>query len=272
MRRFDHSLTAMFLTLWSNRELINASTKREIMSRYNGSVVGILWAFVTPLSILLVYTFVFSVIFQARWGSEGSSKVDFSLLLFAGLVVFNLFSECVNRAPTLVLSNVNFVKKVIFPLEILPLVGLFNALFHALISFLIWFIVHGFFVGIPSISALFLPVIIIPFCFFLMGVSWFMAALGVYLRDISQITGIVTTALLFLSPIFYPASAFPEDIRWLLYINPITIIAEETRNVLFFGLLPNILSISVYWLASVLVAWLGFVFFQKTRRGFADVL
>lgn len=262
----------MFASLWRNRELIKASAKREVLGRYRGSFLGLLWSFFNPLFMLAVYTFVFSVIFQARWGGGSGSKTEFALVLFAGLLVFNLFAECINRAPGLILSNTNYVKKVVFPLEILPLVGLLAALFHTLISLGVWVIAYTLFFGIPHLTVFYLPLVLVPFCLFLMGLSWALASLGVFLRDVSQFIGLLTTALMFLSPVFYPVTAFPEDYRYILYLNPLTTVVEQTRDVLFWGKMPDFLMLAIYWVVTLGIAWLGFAWFQKTRKGFSDVL
>ena len=179
MPNFSTSPVEMFASLCRHRSLIYASTKREVLGRYRGSVLGLLWSFLNPLFMLTVYTLVFSVIFQARWGAGGSSsKTEFSLLLFAGLIVFNLFSECVNRAPNIILGNTNFVKKVVFPLEILPFVSLLSALFHALISVAVWLVAFMFLFGVPYSTVILLPLILLPFCFFLMGISLALASLN----------------------------------------------------------------------------------------------
>lgn len=272
MRDFPATPAEMLTSAWRHRELIKASTKREVLSRYRGSFLGLLWSFFTPLFMLAVFTFVFSVIFQARWGGGSGSKTEFALLLFAGLLVFNLFAECINRSPGLILANVNYVKKVVFPLEILPVVGLLTGLFHTLISFSVWMLFYIIFFGMPHLTVLYLPLVLMPFCFLLLGLSWALASLGVFLRDVSQVIGVMTTALMFLSPIFYPVTAFPQDYRFVLYLNPITTVVEQARNVLFWGQAPDFLMLGVYWLATLGMAWLGFAWFQKTRKGFADVL
>lgn len=272
MRVFLATPVEMFASLWRNRELIKASAKREVLGRYRGSFLGLLWSFFNPLFMLAVFTFVFSVIFQARWGGGSGSKTEFALVLFAGLLVFNLFAECINRAPGLILSNTNYVKKVVFPLEILPFVGLLSALFHTLISLGVWLIAYALFFGIPHLTVLYLPLVLLPFCLFIMGLSWALASLGVFLRDVSQFIGLLTTALMFLSPIFYPATALPEDYRHILYLNPLTTVVEQTRDVLFWGKTPDFLMLAIYWVVTLGIAWLGFAWFQKTRKGFADVL
>ena len=272
MRSFSASPVEMFASLWRNRELIKASAKREVLGRYRGSFLGLLWSFFNPLFMLAVYTFVFSVVFQARWGGGSGSKTEFALVLFAGLLVFNLFAECINRAPGLILSNTNYVKKVVFPLEILPFVALLSALFHTLISLGVWLIAYTLFFGIPHLTVFYLPLVLLPFCLFLMGLSWALASLGVFLRDVSQFIGLLTTALMFLSPIFYPATALPEDYRRILYLNPLTTVVEQTRDVLFWGKTPDLFMLGIYCVVTLGIAWLGFAWFQKTRKGFADVL
>lgn len=272
MQNFTATPREIASSLCRNRGLVKASIKREVLGRYRGSAMGILWSFFNPLFMLTVYTFVFSVIFKARWSSGSESKTEFALVLFAGMIVFNLFSECINRAPSLIVGNQNYVKKVVFPLEILPWVGLGAALFHAVISLGVWLIAYIFFFGFPPISVFYFPLILVPFCFLIMGLSWALASLGVYLRDVGQFIGVFTTVLMFLSPIFYPASAFPEAYRPFLYMNPLTPVIEQVRNVLFWGRAPDLVLLGFYYVVTAVIAWIGFAWFQKTRKGFADVL
>ena len=272
MQNFSTSPKAMVGSLWNNRSLIKALVTREVVGRYRGSMMGVLWSFFNPVFMLIVYTFVFSVVFKARWSGGSDSKTEFALVLFAGLIIFNLFAECVNRAPTLILANVNYVKKVIFPLDILPLVTVGSALFHFLISLAVWLIAYIVFYGMPHLRVLLLPLVVVPFILLLLGLTWILASVGVFLRDTAQLIGMVTTVVLFLSPIFYPISALPENYRILLLLNPLGPVIEQTRDTLFWGRLPNFYLLTYYWLASILAAWLGFVWFQKSRKGFADVL
>jgi len=272
MRDFAATPVEMVATLWRNRSLIHASAKREVLGRYRGSILGLMWSFFNPLFMLAVYTFVFSEVFKARWSTGSESKSEFALVLFAGLIVFNLFAECINRAPGLILSNPNYVKKVVFPLEILPFVGLLAAAYHMLISLSVWIVAYVILSGLPHATVLLLPLIVLPFALFIMGLSWALASLGVFLRDVSQLIGVVVTTLMFLSPIFYPASALPETYRHILYFNPLTPVIEMTREVLYWGKQPDLALLGIYWLATVLIAWLGFAWFQKTRKGFPDVM
>ncbi|NKN32748.1 ABC transporter permease [Marichromatium bheemlicum] len=272
MRQFPTRATEMVATLWRHRELVTTATKREILGRYRGSMLGLLWSFFNPLLMLGVYTFVFSEIFKARWGSGTGSKSEFALILFAGLIIFNLFTECINRAPSLITANVNYVKKVVFPLEILPAVTLISALFHGTISLAVWLLAYWALFGTPHLTALYFPLILFPLMMLTMGLSWLLAATGVFLRDITHVVTIITSVLMFLSPIFYPLTALPEAYRPILYANPLTIVIEQTRAVLFFGETPDPLILCGYWLMSFFIAWAGFAWFQKTRKGFADVL
>jgi lipopolysaccharide transport system permease protein len=272
MRNFSISPAEMIGSLWRNRSLIGALVQREVVGRYRGSLMGIFWSFFNPVLMLAVYTFVFSVVFKARWGVNSDSQTEFALLLFAGLIVFNLFSECILKAPTVILANVNYVKKVIFPLEILPWVILGSALFHALISVGVWLIAYTLIFGLPHPTILLLPLVLLPLPLLTMGLAWALASLGVYLRDVSQFIGIFTTVTMFLSPIFYPSSALPEDYRHLLLLNPLTIVIEQVRDVLFWGKVPDLPGLAAYLVGAAFIAWLGFAWFQKTRKGFADVL
>jgi len=272
MKHFSFSPIQMIHSLVQNFSLILTLVKREVVGRYRGSILGILWSFFQPLFMLAIYSFVFSVVFKIRWGTESNSKIEFALVLFAGLVVFNFFAECINRSPVLILSNVNYVKKVVFPLEILPIVSLGSAFFHALVSLCVWLIFYLIFFGLPHSTVLLLPIVLLPLLFITIGLSWFFASLGVYLRDTSQVINILTTMLMFLSPIFYPLSAVPEKYRSYLLLNPLTPVIEQTRDVLMWGKTPNWLIFVIYFCTALFIAWLGFAWFQKTRKGFADVI
>lgn len=272
MQQFLASPRELVSSLWRNRSLLSVLVRREVIGRYRGSFMGLVWSFLNPVFMLLIYTFVFSVVLKARWSLENDSKTEFAMVLFSGLLVFNMFAECINRAPSLVLSNANYVKKVVFPLEILPWVSMGSAIFHTSISVSVWLLAYLILFGLPSPTVLMLPVVLIPLVFLTMGLSWLLSSLGVYLRDVAQFIGIVTTVLLFLSPIFYPASALPLEYRALIYLNPLTPVVELTRDVLYWGKAPDWSMWGAYLAASMIVAWAGFAWFQRTRKGFADVL
>lgn len=272
MQNFSASPRELVASFWRNRALIYALSKREVVGRYRGSYFGILWAFINPFFMLLIYTFVFSMIFKARWNPESDSKTEFALILFTGLLIYNLFAECVNKAPNLILNNVNYVKKVVFPLEILPWVSLYSASFHTGISLLAWVIIYSIFIGIPHATIFYFPLVLLPFCLMIMGISWILAGLGVYFRDIGQMIGNIVTALMFLSPIFYRISSLPEEFQSVMLINPLTIPVEEARNFLFWGVWINFECLIIYLVISLLVCFFGFAWFQKVRKGFADVI
>ncbi|MCY1390092.1 Teichoic acid translocation permease protein TagG [compost metagenome] len=266
-------LKSLLGSLWGHWQLILQMTQREVIGRYKGSVMGLFWSFLNPLFMLAVYTFVFSVVFKARWGgSEDDGHGQFAVILFAGMIVHGLFAEVLNRAPTLILGNVNYVKKVVFPLEILPIISLGAALFHCLISVFVLLGAKLILSGELSWSVLLLPFVLFPLAVFTLGLAWFLASLGVFLRDVGQTIGILTTVMLFLSPVFFPVTALPEDLRPLMMANPLTFIIEQCRDVLIWGRIPDWSGLAVYTLAAMAVAWLGYAWFQKTRRGFADVL
>ncbi|ANB61135.1 ABC transporter permease [Anoxybacteroides amylolyticum] len=260
-------------SLFLHRSLIMQFIKREVRSRYQGSYLGIVWSFITPLMMLMIYTFVFSVVFKARWGtSSGNSKVEFALLLFSGLIVFNIFSEVVSRAPMLITSNVNYVKKVVFPLEILPIVILGSSLFHLGINIVILIMAILIFTGKIYWTVILLPLVLLPICLFTLGLGWFLSSLGVYIRDIGQVMSVVISALMFLSPIFYPISAIPKELQFLYYINPISYVVEDVRRITVWGLLPHWNWLIIGTVFGVITALLGLIWFKKTRGGFADVL
>ena len=267
------SLVALGKSLWRNRQLIVQMTKREVVGRYKGSVMGLAWSFFNPVFMLVVYTFVFSGIFKSRWGVGGEeSKTQFAVVLFVGMIVHGLFADVLIRAPGLILSNVNYVKKVVFPLEILPVIAMGATLFHSLISLGVLLTTFALFNGYLHWTAIFTPLVLLPLVILTLGLAWMLASLGVFLRDVGQTIGIITTVMLFLSPVFYPMTALPEEFRPWLMANPLTFIIEQAREVLIWGHLPNWTGLGGYTLVAAAIAWAGYAWFQKTRKGFADVL
>lgn len=252
--------------------LVVQMAKRDVIGRYRGSFAGLFWSFFNPLLMLVIYTFVFGVIFKSRWNAQVTGHFQYAIVLFAGLNINTLFSECANRATTLIIENTNFVKKVVFPLETLIWSILGSALFHLLISTVVLLLISVLVNRhIPWTVALF-PIVVACFLPFVAGASWLLASLGVYLRDLKQLVGIVTTALLFLAPIFYPKEMIPEQYRGLMDLNPLTIVVEASQDVLIWGNQPDWASLALYALVSCLFAWAAFAWFERTRKGFADVL
>lgn len=264
---------SMLKNIWSYKYLIIQMTKREVIGRYKGSAMGLAWSFLNPLLMLIVYTFVFSVVFKARWSVGGDeSRTQFAVILFVGMIVHGFFAEIVNRAPQIILGNTNYVKKVVFPLEILPVINLCAALFHSLISLLVLILAFVIFNGFLHWTIIFLPLVFLPLIVFCLGLGWIFSSLGVFIRDVGQTTMIITTIMMFLSPVFFPVTALPEKFQGWIMLNPLTFIIEQARDVLIWGDLPDWKGLIIYTLSSILITWMGYVFFQKTRKGFADVL
>ncbi len=254
-------------------QLIIQMTKRDVVGRYKGSIMGLLWSFLNPLFMLIVYTFVFSVVFKARWAGNGEeTRSEFAVVLFTGMIVHSLFAEIINKAPIIILNNASYVKRVVFPLEILPVITAGGALFHTFISLIVLIGAIFFAGGTLHLTTLLIPVVIFPLLVFTLGLAWFFSSLGVYLRDVGQTVGILTTIMLFLSPVFFPVSALPAYMQPYMIFNPLTFIIEQSRAVLILGKLPDWQGLGIYMVIALIVAWLGFAWFQKTRRGFADVL
>ncbi len=248
-------------------------TRREVLGRYKGSLLGLAWSFVYPMLMLVVYTLVFSIVFKSRWGTQaGQSKVEFALTLFCGLIAFNLFAENLTRAPGLILANPNYVTKVVFPLEILPVAILGASLINGCISIVILLMGELLLLGHLSETLFYFPLVLIPLILLSVGVSWFLASLGVFVRDLQQVTAIIVQALMFLSPVFYPITALPPSVRQWALMNPLSPILENFRRTLILGQPPE-----WHWLVieagiALVFAWAGYVWFAKTKKAFADVL
>lgn len=264
-----------FRMAWRNRLLILRLAKREIESRYRGSLFGVAWSVFVPVLLLIIYTFVFSIVFQARWDVPVSGRGEFAMLLFSGLIILNFFSECLIRSPGLMLENVSYIKKVIFPLETMPWVTVCVALFNAFISFLVLAVFYAFVRGVPPATALLLPLLLIPLIILTFGFTCFLSSFGVFVRDLRQFMGVFATIIMFMSPVFYPISAVPARLQNFLYLNPLTILLETSKDLLFWNKLPNqeqLIILLCYFVASWLFGWAGYVWFMKTKKGFADVV
>lgn len=260
-------------TLWKHRELLWRLTEREILGRYRGSVLGIAWSFITPMAMLAVYTFVFSQVFRSRWGGiEQSGPLGFAINLFAGLIVFNLFGECVSRAPGLIVANPNYVKKVVFPLEILSCVAVGTAIFHAITSLVILLLFELLAFHRLPLTLLWLPLAWLPLIFGSLACTWILSAAGVFLRDIGQLIGVALNMLMFLSPIFFPVSALPAKWQQVLSLNPLAQVIEQTRRTAVEGLPPDWGYLLIGILITVTACEMSLRAFQKSKGAFADVL
>ena len=268
-------VTALPRTVWQNRSLLRQMAVRNVQVRYRGSVLGLVWSFVQPLLMLCVYTFVFSIVFKARWGVDAASqggKGAFAVIMFCGMAIYNLFSESTNLSCICVTGNTNLVKKVIFPLEILPLAQVLATFLIGQAWFLLLFAGAWGLLGFVGWTMLLLPVVLLPLTIFTLGISYFVAALGVFVRDTQYVMGVILQILFFATPIFYPISAVPEKFRWILLYNPLTVFIEQARNVFLYGKFPDWKYLGIAALISCVVLQMGYFFFVRTKRGFADVL
>lgn len=263
---------APYQALMRHFALVVQMARRDVVGRYRGSFIGLLWSFFNPLLMLGIYTFMFGVIFKSHWNAQSTGHFDFAVILFAGLNINSLFAECANRAPSLIIENTNFVKKVVFPLETLSWSVLGSALFHLLISTLVLIVFSLLVRGTVPWTAVLFPLVIVAFLPFVVGALWLLASLGVFLRDLKQAIGVITTALMFLAPIFYPPELVSPAYRGLLYLNPLTEIVVASRDVLVWGRQPDWGMLGLYAVVAGLFAWLAFAWFERSRRGFADVL
>ena len=275
---FKKILTLLDFTLLprcisNNKTLVFQLVKRNIAIRYRGSALGLIWSFVQHLMMLSIYTFVFSVIFKAKWGVDiGDSKGAFAIIMFCGLALYNIFSESVNTSCQIIISNPNFVKKVIFPLEILPLTQVLSSIILGMVWFILLFLGALLVFGKIYFTVFLFPIIIIPLAFFSLGISYFVASWAVYVRDTQYVIGVLLQIVFFVTPIFYPIQAVPERYRFVLEMNPLTVIIEEARKIFLYGQLPDWTYIGIATLISYIVLHFGFIWFYKTKKGFADVL
>jgi lipopolysaccharide transport system permease protein len=255
------------------RNLIGQLVKREIQSRYRGSILGILWSFVNPLMLLCVYTLVFGVIFQSRWSQHPSQRLSgFAVVLFCGLVAFNIYSECLVRAPGVVLNSPNFVKKVVFPLEALPVVLIGTAMFHGLISLSVLIAGHLLLGGRLHWTLLLTPIAALPLLLLTMGLSWLLASLGVFVRDIGQAVSVLVQMSMFVTPIFYPLELLPPAYRRWMVLNPLAAAIDDLRRVVLWGTPPDWPRFLLWLGGSGLVCFCGFAWFRMTKHAFADVV
>lgn len=246
---------------------------RNINQRYRGSVLGMAWSFAQPLMMLAVYTFVFSTILKSRWEIPDIADKPFSfpIILFCGLAVYQMFADGINASGTVIMANAQLVKKVIFPLPLLPLVSVATGFVFGLAWFIPLFIAACWFLDSLSWTMLLLPIPIVSLFFITAGASFAIAAFGVYLRDIPQVVTVITQILFFMTPIIYPVSMVPEKLRWLLDINPLTGILDITRQIFLYRQEPDYIACLVLFTISWAVFQLGFACFSKLQKGFADV-
>ena len=266
--------TVLFRRLSSHRFLLRQLVRKTVATTYQGSMMGVAWIVIRPLLTLAIYGFCFGVVFQGRFFRQagGGGSLEFAMVLFVGLTIFSLLSEMLAVAPSLVAGNANFVKRVVFPLDLLVPAQLGSALVQMTMSAAVFLAVRAFLDPPLGWAALSVPILIGPYVMLTLGLAWFLASLGVFVRDLQQVMPLVITGLMFLSPLFYPVSAVPPFLRSTIYLNPLTFVLESARNALFRNEWPDPIGLLVYFVVGVFVMWLGWAWFEKTKKGFADVL
>jgi lipopolysaccharide transport system permease protein len=259
--------------LWRSRELLVELSKRDVLGRYKGAHLGLVWSVLLPLLMLAVYTFVFGVVFQTRWGvTENESRLEFALTMFCGMIAYQIFAESIVRAPMLITGNKSYVRKVVFPLEVLPVSAVACAMFHFLVKLAVLLLAVGLCLQTISIHWICLPLVVLPAVFMAMGFSWFLASVGVYLRDVGQAVTVLVQVLYFLTPVFYPVRRVPAALRPIVMANPLAEVAIDIRRVVVWQRWPDWPMWALMVVVTAVMAQLGYAWFMKTKRGFADVL
>lgn len=261
------------LLLKQHLSLLRLLTRQEVRQRFQGSVLGVGWVFLLPLLMLGVYVFVFGDVLRAKWpGVPNASRGEFAVRLFAGLLVFQLFADSINRACQVISGNANYVKKVVFPLVLLPfsavLAAVVNAAIAMLLLLLALLVVAGGWHGALAAS----PLVLLPVLMWAMGLSLLFASLGAYFKDLTQLVGVVLSAFMFLSPIFYPQSLVPAAFQSLLTLNPLALPIEQFRQAAVDGVWPNLLDTLRHTVVAALALGVGWYWFERTSKGFADVV
>ena len=266
--------SGLFATLRQHAFLVSQLTRREVTGRYRGSYLGIVWSFINPLLLLCIYTVVFHYIFNARpvdHPEEGWA--DFAIMLFSALVVFNVFAECLGRAPTLIQLNANYVTKVVFPLELLPLTTILGSLVHLCIGFLALLLTTLVTRGGHLHAAVVLwPLLLLPTTLWALGITWIVSALGAFLRDLNEVMVAFTQVLMYSSAVFYPLSRVPPPLRAVLRFNPLVYLCEQSRNLVAWGEGMDWLGYATVTLSGFAVAFVGYKLFVNVKPAFADVV
>ena len=262
----------MIKTLYKNGYLLKTLVIKDIKQRYQGSALGMLWSFLVPVMMLVIYTFIFSEVFQAKWDIDTGDKYQFALVLFCGLTVFNLVGEVMNRSTTLIVSNTNYVKKVIFPLEMLPVVATCSAHFNFVVSFIILILAKLILYHNVSATLYMIFLAMIPLVIMAVGLGLFISAISVYLKDVGNVISVLVTVLMYLSPVFFPLTAVPENFRVVCEMNPMTYVIENFRKVVLYGECLDWKFYGISCVVALVIYFIGKTVFMRAKEGFADVL
>jgi lipopolysaccharide transport system permease protein len=269
----QRSLGGIATSLLRNRYLILQMVRREVSARYRGSVIGVLWSLLLPLIMLAVYTFIFGVTLKVRWSQDTNENWgEFAIILFTGLILHQILADCITRAPLLMIANASYVKRVIFPLEILAWTTLGAALFQGLTGFVALCVYRLAMTGALPWTIVLVPVIVAPFALICLGLIWMLSAIGTFVRDVAQVITFVPLVLLFLGPVLFPLSALPPTARTMVILNPLTVVVMQTRNAVLLGQMPDWSALAVYSIAALVLAWAGLYVFLRSKSAFADVL
>jgi lipopolysaccharide transport system permease protein len=269
----QRSLGGIATSLLRNRYLILQMVRREVSARYRGSVIGVLWSLLLPLIMLAVYTFIFGVTLKVRWSQDTNENWgEFAIILFTGLILHQILADCITRAPLLMIANASYVKRVIFPLEILAWTTLGAALFQGLTGFVALCVFRLAMTGALPWTIVLVPVVVAPFALICLGLIWMLSAIGTFVRDVAQVITFVPLVLLFLGPVLFPLSALPPTARTMVILNPLTVVVMQTRNAVLLGQMPDWSALAVYSIAALVLAWAGLYVFLRSKSAFADVL
>ena len=276
IERLTSFIVKPFVRMSQHRDLIAAILRREVRERFKGSIAGWIWAIIAPLLMIAVYTFAFTTTLSlpATDGTDGgeSRKVSYSLFIFSGLVVFSFFSEMAFRAPMLLHEYTHFIKQTIFPSDMLAVISTLRATAYTLISGAVMLLFQVAMTGSLPWTVLLVPLIFIPFMAFLIGMAWFLAALGAFTRDAGYLMITIVPLFMFATPIFYSHTGLPPPFNFWIYANALTGFVEVMRDVILFGKLPNMIVYGWTLLISVFSFYFGYWFFDRYRNVIVDVL
>jgi lipopolysaccharide transport system permease protein len=261
-----------FAAFGRHRNLTRELVRNEILGRYRGATFGMLWSLLSPFMMLVVYTIAFGSILKGRWPQVGDTHAEFGLVIFVGIFVHGFFGECFTRAPRLMLENANYVKRVVFPLDILPWTMVLSGIFHLSMNVLVFCLLSFFVFQQLSPMVLLLPLVLAPLVLLTVAVSWVMSSLGVYLRDVAQVAPVVATAMFFLSSAIIPVDAVPAQYQLVFKLNPLTFFIDQARAVALWGQQPDWIGLGWYAIGGVAAVFAAHAWFRRTSRGFADVL
>jgi len=266
------ALAGPFTALGRHWELTRELTRRDILGRYRGANFGLMWSLIGPLMMLAIYTITFGEIMQSRWQQASGATAEFGIVLFIGIIIHGFFAECFARSPRLMLDNANYVKRVVFPLQVLPWSVVLSALFHMGMNLVVFVVLNALFFGSFSPHIVLLPLVLAPLVMLTIAVCWLVTSLGVYVRDISQAVPVIATGLFFISSAIIPLQVVPPRYRIFFEFNPLTFFIDQARNVALWNTMPDWAGLLKYAIIGLLGMYLAFAWFRVTSKGFADVL